>query len=66
MESAKCKKCGSTDSLLRFRWPDEDEPPVADWTMECVTCGEKVAGTFSEGTSEVEAVAARVAEKFWI
>lgn len=65
--AARCKKCGSEDSLMRFRMPDEDEPPVATWKMECTACGEMVEGIFSGGENGVdEEVGRRVAEKFWI
>ena len=39
---------------MRFRHPDEDEPPVAHWQFSCLVCGNTVSGSFTLATKREE------------
>ena len=43
---ATCKSCGSDQTVLRFRFPDDAYAPgaEAEWELACMSCEESVGG----------------------
>jgi len=62
---ATCKSCGSDETVLRFRFPDDVEAADAqvEWEMSCMSCAQSVGGMMPLD-SKPDAVMAMIGTKF--